>query len=190
MSSARTSNSPGRHVDLDVAAGDAPGRGVQHQVAGGEGGRGGVGAAPLQGAQPGEEFVERERLGEVVVGAGVQAGDAIGDLAAGGQHEHRDPVPGSPQPLADGDTVQAGQHHVEHDRVETAGRRGVQPVGSGVPGLGVVAGLGQAAGEQPGEAPLVLHHQYAHAAQCTTSAVTAGVGRPVARLHVCFMWRL
>ena len=46
-------------------------------------------AAPQQGAHPGEELVERERLDEVVVGAGVEPGDAVGDLVASGQHQHR-----------------------------------------------------------------------------------------------------
>jgi hypothetical protein len=41
---------------------------------------------------PGELLLEAERLGHVVVGAGVQPGDAALDGVAGGQHDHRDAV--------------------------------------------------------------------------------------------------
>ena len=40
-------------------------------------------------AQAGEQLVERERLREVVVGAGVEPGDPVRDLVAGGEHEDR-----------------------------------------------------------------------------------------------------
>ena len=45
--------------------------------------------AAEQRAQPREQLVERERLDEVVVGAGVEPGHAVGDLVARGEHEDR-----------------------------------------------------------------------------------------------------
>ncbi len=41
-------------------------------------------------AHPRRELGERERLDQVVDGARVEAGDAILDLTARGEHEHRD----------------------------------------------------------------------------------------------------
>jgi len=66
---------------------------------------------------PGAEFAEVERLGKVVVRAGVQALHAKVVSGAGGQHQHRGP-PLSCPPLAHYlDSVQAGQHSVENDGV-------------------------------------------------------------------------
>ena len=48
-------------------------------------------------AQAGQELLERERLDQVVVRAGVEPGDAVVDLVPRGQHQHRRPVPHPPQ---------------------------------------------------------------------------------------------
>ena len=68
-------------------------------------------------AQPGEQLVERERLHEVVVGAGVEPGDPIGHLVAGGQHEDRERAVAVAELAAHGEAVDVGHHHVEHDDV-------------------------------------------------------------------------
>ena len=61
-------------------------------------------------------------FGEVVVRAGVQAGDPAVDLGARGEHEHRNRVSGAPQAPADLEPVDARHEHVE-DRRRRAGRR-------------------------------------------------------------------
>ena len=72
------------------------------------------------------QFLRAERLGDVVVGAELEARDAIGFLAARRQHDDRnggDRRIGAHR-LADEQAVHAGQHQVEDDEI---GRRLAQP---------------------------------------------------------------
>ena len=73
--------------------------------------------APQQRAQPGQQLLQRERLGEVVVGAGVEALDPVTDGVAGGQHQDGYVVPGGAQRPGGLDAVEPGHHHVHHDDV-------------------------------------------------------------------------
>ena len=101
-----------RQLDLDFAAPDLPRGGIQNQVTRLEHARAFGRCAPGEGAQPGEELREREGLGQIVVGARVEAGDPILDGVARGQHEHRRPAARLTEPPADLEAVLAGQHHV------------------------------------------------------------------------------
>ena len=65
----------------------------------------------------GEELIERERLHEVVVGAGVEAGDAIAHLVAGRQHQHGRVVAARAEAPAHFEPVGARHQHVEDDRI-------------------------------------------------------------------------
>lgn len=69
------------------------------------------------GAQPGQQLRECERLREVVVRTGVQARNAVLHRAARGEYENRD----APAPFADGaqqrETVRAGKAKVENQDV-------------------------------------------------------------------------
>jgi hypothetical protein len=73
----------------------------------------------------GEQFVDGERLGDVVVGAGVQGVDLV--LAAGptGQHDDRYRGPAA-QAVDDVDAVDVGQPEVEDDEVGLPIRRFAQ----------------------------------------------------------------
>ena len=70
--------------------------------------------APQERAQAREQLVERERLRQVVVGACVEAGDAVGHFATRGEHEDRDRVLGGAELPADVEPVGRRHHHVEH----------------------------------------------------------------------------
>ena len=74
------------------------------------------------GADPGEQLARRERLGDVVVGADLEAEHAIGFLAARGHHDDRH-VAAPAQLAAHLDAIAAGQHQVEHDAVVLAPQR-------------------------------------------------------------------
>ena len=74
--------------------------------------------------QPGDDLFERERLDDVVVGAGLQPRDAVADLVARGEHAHRDVVPGRPQAPQHLHPVQVGHRHVQqhHGRIDLLDR--------------------------------------------------------------------
>jgi hypothetical protein len=74
-------------------------------------------------AEPCEELVERERLREVVVCAGIEARHAVTDGVSGGQHQHRRPDLLPSELAARLEAVDPGQHDVEHDRVVLRGER-------------------------------------------------------------------
>ena len=73
---------------------------------------------PQERAHARKQLAQRERLDEVVVGAGVEAGDAVVDPFAGGQHQHRRAVAAVAQAPTDLEPVDVGHRHVEdHDLV-------------------------------------------------------------------------
>ena len=90
--------------------------------------RGPPGRPSQQRPDPGDEHGEGERLGEVVVGAGVERLGLVEVAALGGEHQDRRPVAGLPQVGADQVAVAARQHDVEHDQVVAALGRHPQPV--------------------------------------------------------------
>jgi hypothetical protein len=76
------------------------------------------------GAQAGEQLVHAERLGHVVVGAGVERGHLLGLLAPGGQHDDRDGGPAA-DAVNDVGSVHVGQAEVQDDDVRAlTGHRG------------------------------------------------------------------
>src|SRR5687767_15143043 len=74
-----------------VASGDAVGTEVHCVLPDAYGGRGGVGrgGAAGDGADAGEEFVDAERFGDVVVGAGVERGDLVPTVGPAGDDDDR-----------------------------------------------------------------------------------------------------
>ena len=73
--------------------------------------------APKESADSAPELADRERLGDVVVRAELQAENLVELLAASREHDDRD-VALAAQPLADLEPVEARQHHVENDEVD------------------------------------------------------------------------
>ena len=64
-----------------------------------------------------KQFLQRERLGQVVISPGVQARHPLGYRVAGGQNQDRQVIPGAAQLAAHLQPVQPRHHHIEHHRV-------------------------------------------------------------------------
>ena len=75
-----------------------------------------------RGPEPGEELVHPERLGDVVVGAGVERGDLV-LLASRADSTTIGTVAPAAQAADHLDAVDAGQPEVEHDHVGMVARR-------------------------------------------------------------------
>ena len=72
-----------------------------------------LGAAAQDGADARQQLARLEGLGQVVVGAELEADDAVGVLAERAEHDHRHAR--RREPPAEREAVLARQHQVEHD---------------------------------------------------------------------------
>ena len=95
-------------VDDEVVVADlAAARGVREVPVG----------APQQRLDAAHQLAQPERLGQVVVGAQLEADDLVHLLVARGEHEHGRLGAGGAQPAEGLEAVDAGQPDVEHDEV-------------------------------------------------------------------------
>jgi len=108
-------------------------------------------AATRQGVQTHFHFLQCERLDQVVVSTGIEAGQLVVQRIAGGEHQYRGLLARFiAQLAADLDAVHAWQIEIQHDRVELVHHGQVQtgnPVSREVHGvapvLQVVAQVGR-----------------------------------------------
>ena len=63
------------------------------------------------------QLLEREGLGDVVIAAADEAGDAVVLGFAGSEEDNRHEIAIRAQPAAHLEAIDVGQHHVEHDDV-------------------------------------------------------------------------
>jgi hypothetical protein len=157
----------GSQRDGGVPSADGSRRRVELEVARPQDGRPLARIAPQQGPQPGEQLGEGERLGQVVVGPGVEAVDAIADRVARGEHDDRHPPALVTEPAAHVEPVRRRDHRVEHDGVvgELASRpQSVFAVGGDVDGVSLAL---QAPLEERGHLLVVLDNAKAHAGTVT-----------------------
>ena len=76
-----------------------------------------AGGAAQQRAQASQHLLHVERLGDVIVGAGVEALHLVAPAVARGQDQHRHRAARLAPGLEHGNAVALGQADVEHDRV-------------------------------------------------------------------------
>ena len=108
----------------------------------------GGGDAAERGAEPGEELVHAEGLGDVVVGAGVEGGDLVAFGAAGRQDDDRHGGPAA-EAADDVEAAHAGEAEVEDDGVGMVLGGQDEGVLAGGGGVGLVAAGAQVGGEGP-----------------------------------------
>lgn len=135
-------------------------------------------AAPLrpadQGAQPGEELLDPEGFGEVIVGPGVDPLHLLVPGVARGQDEHGHEVAGLAPAAEHGEAVEPGQAQVEHDRVVGLGRT-QELAGLAVDGaVDGVALAGEALAELGREIGVVLDEEHAHGSSAQPSPSRKG----------------
>jgi hypothetical protein len=113
---------------------------------------------PEEGVQPRLELVEVERLGDVVVGAGLEAPEDVGLLIAGGQHDDGSTAAG-PDETAELEPVGARQHDVEQHEIGRERARGGQHFVAAVHRFDLESRVGQVVGQDARERPIVLDHE-------------------------------
>ena len=121
-----------------------------------------VARAPQQRAHAREQLLERERLDQVVVRAGVEPAHAVGHRVARGEHQHRRAVAGGAQAAADLEPVDVRHQHVEHQRVGRRGGDRVERRAAVLGQLGAVAVEPQRAVDRLADRGLVVDHEDAH----------------------------
>src|SRR5262249_51231383 len=93
--------------------------------------RGRVGGPPAERIHARREFGQRERLDEIVVTAGIEAGDEVVQHAQRAEEQDRGPDSGGADRLDDGQSIEARQHAVDDEDVvapiggELAARRAI-----------------------------------------------------------------
>ena len=163
-------------------------RRVEREFAVGQQRRGAAGAAPGQGADAGAQFVEVDRLDQIVVGAGIEAGNLVAGGVAGGQDQDRHGLAAPARRVQHIHAGEARQAEIKHHQIESfALQREVGGMAIAHPVDGK-AGLAQADGQAVAKLGVVFDKQDAHgsilsagysqaAAATQTSSKTAASGR-------------
>jgi hypothetical protein len=111
------------------------------------------------GADPCDQLIEMERLGDVVVPAHGQSRHFVLAGVLRGQEDHRDVVPVPAQPPHDLESVEVRQHDVENEQVERAGAGEAEGLRSGARGRHCEPQGAQQGGNGIPEELLVVHHE-------------------------------
>ena len=150
--------------------------GVQGQVAAAHHRRQRRLRAPRQRPDARDQFGERERLRQVVVGAEAEARDPVLDPGRRGQHQHPGPSPLLDQRLAHPVAVHLGQVAIEHDHVVVVDRGLPQPGRAVERDVDRHALALQPERDRLGQLRLILDHQHAHSPcqKCGGSPPDAG----------------
>jgi hypothetical protein len=112
---------------------------------------------------PGQQLLERERLGQVVIGAGIQAADTVRYRVTRRQHQDRGAHALAAQLAGDLDPIHLGQHDVEHDQVVRAALRAGQAAQAVMSHLDTVANIVESALDHTCDAGVVFDQQNVHA---------------------------
>jgi hypothetical protein len=118
--------------------------------------------APRERADAGFEFLQRERFGHVVIGAEIEAGDALLDAVGRGQDQHRYGRAACTQPAQNLQPVQPRQAEVEDQQIELVRCQCRIGLGAAFDPIDRVARIAQRAQQAVGEHVVVFGDQDAH----------------------------
>ena len=130
--------------------------------------------------EPRDQLLERKRLRQVVVGAEVQALDAIADRRRRGQHQDPRLRVSVAERQADGVAVDLRQIAVEHDHVVAVDAPLLQGDGTVVGDVGRDPAVTQPVGDVVRQLDVILHNQHAHGSAPSVAPI---VPRAVFRAH-------
>ena len=110
------------------------------------------------GADPGQQLVRAEGLGEVIIRAEVQCGDLVLLMRAGGDHHHRQSGPGANLP-ENVQPVHVRQAQVQNHQIGTVRGDHGHGLGPGGGPHGLIAIGGENGGDEVGDALFILHNE-------------------------------
>jgi hypothetical protein len=110
-------------------------------------------------AHPGQQFGQRERLGQVVLGAALQAVDLGRDVGDARQHDDRLLRVRGEQPAEHLPPVQVWHHEVKDDQLVVGLDCAAQPFGAAVREFGRIAGGSERPADERADLRLVIDDQ-------------------------------
>jgi hypothetical protein len=115
--------------------------------------------AAAQCPQAGQQLLHLEWLDQIVLGAGVEALDPIGQRSPGGEQQHRRAQAPGPQPRHEGHALDRRQPPVHDEHVVLPGQAAVQARPPVLGQVDPVAGPRQQVHQQRPELPVILDQQ-------------------------------
>ena len=112
--------------------------------------------AAQQRADARQHFLEMKRLGDIVVGAGIEALHLVAPAVARGEHQHRHGAPGAAPGFDHRDAVHLRQADIEDDGVIGLGLAEIMALLAVEGAVDHIAGIGQGGGELTVEIGIVL----------------------------------
>ena len=151
----------GGEFDGFADAGDFAAGAIEVEIAHLQAFRGGL-AAAQKGANTGEEFHEREGLGEVVIGTLFETFDTVIDLATGTEDEDGRAGAAGANTLQDLQSVHIRQTEVEDDEVVIGVAGELDGVGAVIGDVDGVPGTFQTTTQEVGNSLFIFNHENAH----------------------------
>ena len=119
-------------------------------------------APPGERSQAGEQLAEIERLGQVVVGAGIEAGDSLLHRVERGEHQNGHLIPALSNGATDDDPALSREQDVENDRVVLVRRGERQGLRAGARRIDGKRGLAKPPHDRRPQLAIVFGKQNAH----------------------------
>jgi hypothetical protein len=143
-------------------AGDLAGIGIERKIGEGEADRLRDRPAAADGADAGEQHVEGEGFGEVIVGSEIEGGNQVTVGIASGEHEDGSLVGTGTETAGDGEAIHEGKHDIEHNGVEGVSKSETEGGFAIARESDVVTLFGEALLEKVGHSGIVFGYKELH----------------------------